>query len=317
MKKLIFVAFALIFVSSVNAQLLRSIANSATNHAKNAAENKAIEKADDEAEKGVNKLFDNLTKKDSTKKAAQEKPAPNSGEQGGKDQPPQGMSNFMKSMGMNTEEVKHKEVYKFSSEITMVIQATDAKGKKQDPAEYVSRFDETSSDASFVLGNKEGSTTTTIMDTENKCMLILTESDGKKTGIASKIDPGTTKPAAEEKQGTAQKPIEECKFSKTGKTQSISGYSCSEYSCETSEAISIAWTTKDFSANNNKIFGSSATGKAYKTEGLDGMVIQYETHSKTDKSSSIMTIKSIDMKKSSSFSTVGYEISSFSFTPKN
>jgi hypothetical protein len=316
MKKLIFVALALIFVSSVNAQLLRSIARSATNQARNSAENKATEKVNKEVDKSVNKAFDDAMKEDSIKKA-KEKPAQKSGDQGEKDQPPTGMSKFMKSMGMSTEEVKHKDVYKFSSEIIMVMQATDSDGKKQDPAEYVSRFDESSSDASFVLGTKEGSSTTTIMDTENKCMLILTESDGKKTGLASKFDPDAKVKASEEKPGNIQKPEDDCKLTKTGKTQSISGYNCSEYHCENADAINIVWTTKDFSAKNNKLFGSNAMGKAYKTDGLEGMVIQYEIHSKTDKSSSIMTIKSIDMKKSSSFSTAGYQITSFSFTPKN
>lgn len=321
MKKLVIVTLALGLSISGQSQILRSIVNSAKNQAVNSATNKASEKVDKEVDKGVNKLFDDATKEDSskTKENQKEKPTGNSSGAGGGDQPPASMSKFMKSMGMSTEEVKHKDVYKFSSEIIMTMQATDSDGKKQEPAEYVSRFDEATSDASFVLGTKEGSSTTTIMDTENKCMLILTDSDGKKTGLASKFDPDAKPKAPEEKPGKTKKsePIEDdCMLAKTGKSQTISGYSCSEYRCETSESISVVWVTKDFSAKNNKLFGGNAMGKTYKTEGLDGMVIQYETHSKKDKSSSIMTIKSIDMKKSSSFSTAGYEISSFSFGQK-
>jgi hypothetical protein len=316
MKKLVIVTIALALSISGQSQILRSIVNSAKNQAVNSATNKASEKVNKEVDKGVNKMFDDAIKEDSIKKS-KEKPDQNSTGQGGGDQPPASMSKFMKSMGMSTEEVKHKDVYKFSSEIIMTMQATDGDGKKQEPAEYVSRFDEATSDASFVLGTKEGSSTTTIIDQENTCMLILTEKDGKKTGLASKFDP--TAKAPEEKPGKAQKGEtiqDDCLLAKTGKTQTISGYNCSEYRCESSESISIVWVTKDFSAKNNKLFGNNAMGKTYKTEGLDGMVIQYETHSKTDKSSSIMTIKSIDMKKSSSFSTAGYEISSFSFTGK-
>jgi len=319
MKKLVIVTLALIMVTSLNAQILKNIARSATNQAKNSAENRAVDETNKQVDKGVNKFFDNLIKEDSTKKEPQKDPAKVSTEQGADDQPPASMSKFMKSMGVSTEEVKHKDVYKFSSQIVMVMQATDSDGKKQDPAEYVSCFDETSSDASFVLGTKDGSSTTTIMDTENKCMLILTNSDGKKTGLASKFDPEAKSKTPEEKPGKTKKSEsieDDCILAKTGKSQSISGYNCSEYRCETSESISIVWVTKDFSAKNNKLFGSNAMGKTYKTDGLDGMVIQYETHSKTDKSSSIMTIKSIDMKKSSSFSTAGYEISSFSFGQK-
>jgi hypothetical protein len=309
MKKLIFVVFALIFVSSVNAQVLRNIARSAVNQAKNSAENRAEKEVDKKVDEEVNKSIDKMLESDSTKnKKSTQKVSEN--------QDSVRASKFMKKLGVSTEAVKYKDVYKFSSEITMVIQATNSDGKKQEPAEYVSRFDETSSDASFVLGTKEGSSTTTIMDSGNKCMLILSISDGKKAGFASKFDPDANVKAPEEKTGTAQKIVDDCKLTKTGKTQSISGYNCSEYRCETADVTTIVWTTKDFSAKNNKLFGSNAMGKSYKTDGLDGMVIQYETHSKTDKSSSIMTIKSIDMKKSSSFSTAGYEISSFSFTGK-
>jgi hypothetical protein len=314
MKKLNLIILILAVSLSGHSQILRSIVNSAKNQAINSAANKTSEKVNKEVDKSVNKAFDDATKEDSIKKS-KEKPEKNSAGQGGGDQPPASMSKFMKSMGMSTEEVKHKDVYKFSGQILMVMQVTDSDGKKQEPAEYETRIDEATSDASFILKSKEGGNTTTIMDQENSCMLILTEKDGKKTGLASKFDINA-KPATEEKPGATQKPEEECKFSKTGKSQNISGYNCSEYRCETTDAITSAWTTKDFSAKNNKLFGSNAMGKAYKTDGLDGMVIQYETHSKKDKSSSIMTIKSIDMKKSSSFSTAGYEISSFSFTGK-
>lgn len=54
----------------------------------------------------------------------------------------------------------------------------------------------------------------------------------------------------------------------------------------------------------------------YKTNGLDGMVIQYETKSKKDKSVVVMTVKDINMNKASSFSTKGYQISGFSFGGK-
>jgi hypothetical protein len=316
MKRLLFLTLALILVTSVNAQILRSIARSATNQVKNSAENRAVDETNKQVDKGVNKLFDNLIKDDTTKNKKnqnlKEQPDNNPPEEGaGGNQPPASMSKFMKSMGVSSEEVKHKDVYKFSAQIVMVTQATNGEGEKMDPAEYKTCFNETTSDASFVMGNQQGGSSTTIIDQENKCMLMLSEKDGKKTGLASKFDPDAkAKPATEQKSESAE---EDCMLAKTGKSQTISGYSCLEYRCETSKSISVVWVTKEFAAKNNKLFGGNAMGKTYKTGGLDGMIIQYETISKTDKSSSIMTVKSIDMNKSSSFSTAGYEISSFSF----
>ncbi|HKM92743.1 MAG TPA: DUF4412 domain-containing protein, partial [Prolixibacteraceae bacterium] len=106
----------------------------------------------------------------------------------------------------------------------------------------------------------------------------------------------------------------ECEMTKTGRTKTISGYKCSEFRCEIDSEIEVAWITKDFSASKNNIFGQTPWGSAFSKSMLDGMIMQYKTTSKLDKSSSIMTVKSIDSNKKNSFSTTGYEISSLSFS---
>lgn len=322
MKKLFILIFAIFFITSVNGQVLRSIARSATNQAKNSAENRASKEVDNQVDKGVNKFIDNLIKEDSTKNKENQTTGTtkNDTATGDNDQAPAAVSNFMKSLGVSNEAIPHKDEYKFTGQIIMTIQITDSDGKSSNASEYQTCFDEKSSDAMFKMKSQDNnSTTSTIIDQQNNCMLMLTESDGKKTGFATKFDPNSsqnTQTAETTKTKETSNTDDDCTPVKTGKTKSISGYNCSEYRCETKDAISIVWLTKEFSANNNKLFSHNAMGMKYKTEGLDGMAMQYENYSKSDKSSSVMTVKSIDMNKSSSFSTVGYQISGFNFNSK-
>jgi hypothetical protein len=313
MKKLLIVTLAIILTSSLNAQILRNIARSAGNQAKNSAENKASEEVNKQVDKSVNKFFDNLVKEDTTKKS---KPQPTNAPQGGQangggnDQPPAGLSNFMKSLGVSTEVPPHKDAFKFTGQITSVIEGTDGSGEKTAPIESTICFDEGTTDAMF-RSKVQGNSSAIVMDQANSCMIMLNESE--KTGLISKLD--LSGQAGSTQTGTAAQE-DDCKMTKTGKTKSVSGYNCSEYRCENADGISIAWTTNDFGSKINKILGSSSTGTAYKTEGVEGMVIQYEFHSKSDKSSSIMTIKSIDMKKSSSISLAGYQFTALNIGMK-
>jgi hypothetical protein len=313
MKKLLFVAFAIIFVTSVNAQVLKNIARGAGNKVLNSAGNRADKEVDKQIDKGVNKFFDKLIKEDTTKTKENETTgtAPTDTTTGGKEEVPASVNKFMRSLGVSNEAIPHKDVYSFTGQIVMSIDVTDSNGKKAASSDYVTCFNDKTSDAMFKANAQDNSSeTSTIIDLENKCMLMLTDSKGKKTGFATKFDPNASN-NTNTGDKNAPKIEDECTPAKTGNTKTISGYNCSEYRCEDKESILIVWTTKDLSASNNSIFAQNAMGKKYKTDGFDGMVIQYETHSKTDKSSSITTIKSIDMSKSSSFSTVGYQISGF------
>jgi hypothetical protein len=312
MKKLIFLVVALVVISSANAQILRNIARSAGNQVKNSAENRASDEVDKQVDKSVNKFFDNLVKEDTTKTKEKSAPQPaaTSGG-GGNDQPPAGMSNFMKSLGVSTEVPPHKDAYKFTGQVTSVIEGTDGSGEKIVPIESTVCFDEGSSDAMF-RSKMQGNSSAIVMDQGNSCMIMLNE--GEKTGLISKLS--LSGQAGSTPTGAAEKNEDDCKMAKTGKTKSVSGYNCSEYRCENADGISIAWTTKDFGSKINKILGGSSTGTTYKTEGVDGMVIQYEFYSKSDKSSSIMTIKSIDMKKSSSISLAGYQFTALNIGMK-
>ncbi|HOO84371.1 MAG TPA: DUF4412 domain-containing protein [Prolixibacteraceae bacterium] len=325
MKRLLpLMIFALaIAISPAQAQMLKNIARGAINQAKNSAEDRASEEVNEEVDKGVNKFIDNLIGEDSTQNqnnTGERKPPENAAENSQAN-----VNRFMQNLGISTADVKKKDIYKFTSQIVTVTESTDEDGIQQSPVEFIINANESNSDFMFEAKDN-GNQTATIFDNENKCMLVLSEENGKKTGFATKFDPEAVAEGANamyesgmiaaEMEELEEVEEEECEMAKTGRTKTISGYKCDEFRCETNSEIEVAWITKEISASKNKLFGQTPWGSDFSNSLLEGMIIQYETKSKLDKSSSVMTVKSIDSNKNSTFSTAGYQISSLSFSAK-
>ncbi|HPS13652.1 MAG TPA: hypothetical protein PLB87_10275, partial [Prolixibacteraceae bacterium] len=216
MKKLVIVFLALMMGASVNAQVLRSIARSAANQAKNSAVNRTEKEVDKKVDEEVNKSIDKMLESDSTKNKKSTQTV-------SENQDSVRASKFMKKLGISTEAVPHKEEYKFTGQIVTTMEVTDSKGEKSPASEFVTCFNEKSSDAMMkIKGDDNKSVTTTIVDVENKCMMLLTESDGNKSGFAMKFDPNSTQTTTAGQK--TSKGEEECTPTKTGNTKSISGY---------------------------------------------------------------------------------------------
>lgn len=319
MKRIFLLIIPLLFMmlNSANGQILRNIARSAANQAKNSAENRATEEVNKEVDKGVNNFIDNLLEEDSTQTSTtdgEKKPVSTPAENSQAN-----VARFMQKMGVETTELPRKDVYKFNAQIVTISESTDYDGKKLASSEFIINFNDKNSDIMFDV-SEQGKSTTTIVDEDNHCILVLSDEGGSKSGFATKFDSEAFAQSANAAVKTgvyaeeAEENEDECEMTKTGRSKSISGFKCVEYKCETNNEIEIAWITNDASANNNKMFGHTPWGDTFSRIGFDGMIIQYETKSKTDQSLSIMTVKSIDSKKSSSFSTTDYQISSFSIS---
>lgn len=285
------------------AQILRSIVNSA----KNKAEDKAEEKVEEEVDKQVSRFFDSLMEKDSTKKSESEEPEEPAEDEDDMPQTRQSMSNFMNAFGVSSKDVKKKDVYRFNGQIVMITEGTDEDGKKVDPVEYTVSYNDDNSDILFKFQDQEGKKAAIILDAENKVSLILSDDGSEKSGIATSIESDDD---SESTEADIEESENDC-LAKTGNKRNISGYSCKEYRCENSEEAFSMWVTDDLSREKNRLLKKSPMGASFKGGKVDGMVIQYDWKSKTDKSSSKMTVKEINTNKSSSFSTEGYEIVSF------
>ncbi|HPR32591.1 MAG TPA: DUF4412 domain-containing protein [Prolixibacteraceae bacterium] len=314
MKKLFLFFILLLGISVVApAQILRGIVNRAANSAANKAEEKVGDEVEKQVDKQVSKFFDNMFKEDSTQAENEAEDAENVENEEEESMPrsQKSISNFMNSFGTNTPVTK-KDTYRFTSQIVMLSEGTDADGNKIDPVDYIISYNDDNSDMLFAFRNNQGQESTIIVDTENKVSLILSNEKGNKTGIATKFDVEEGEEESASSSGSETEVSDEDCYAKTGKSRTINGYSCKEYRCETDEDVSSIWVTNDLNRKYNNIFARNPMGGKYKNGKIEGMVIEWTYRSKTDQSSSVMTVKSFDPKKSSSFSTEGYEIMSFS-----
>ncbi|MDA3816415.1 MAG: hypothetical protein PF486_03495 [Prolixibacteraceae bacterium] len=315
MKKLVFLFISIFILGSISAeaQILRNIARKAARQAKESVEDRASEEAEKEVDEQVNKAIDKILESDSTKSKKEEEVQNEPSSSKSSDR----ASAIMKAMGVETTDIPHKDMYKFNAEIISVTEVTNESGKKEQPVESKMLMNADNSDILFTMkSNKEDGVS--IIDKENACALILAEKDGEKTGLALRVNPDNPEESVDEIPGMKMNHKEtgvedDCQPVKTSKTKTISGYKCNEYRCENDDEIQIAWITNE--VDTDKRFNNMEWFNQYVSNELGGVIMSYENHSKTDQSSTVMTIKSIDWDKSSSFSTEGYEISSFSYNP--
>ena len=305
------------------AQILERVARSAKDQAKRTTEKRATDEVNKEVDKGVNRLFDNVLKEleeesDSTSEVAT---APVKQQVTSQNADEERASRLLRSLGVDTTPIELEENFRFNTEVVMETESTDEVGKKQSGEMKVLTNSNNQNVAMVITDGKNISTT--LFDNENGVFAILSDTDGEKTGFATKLDPNSiqqsleTLPSIPYAYDEEDFDEDECMPKRTGRTQRISGFSCEEYKCETPEETTVVWLTKDLKISDDKLFGSMAWGSVKMDGGFEGVPIKFEVHSKTDKSSSITTITSISDNKTNSLSTKGYEISSMSISLDN
>ena len=147
-------------------------------------------------------------------------------------------------------------------------------------------------------------------------MLILSESDGEKTGFATSIDPEAMADMAEsyaEEEEVEETDLTPYNIKKTGKSKDILGYKCDEYLMEDESAEVHMWMSEKLGKEmrkewmkNQQTFGAMFT-HAY---ALNGMALEYDILDKDDGKKTIMLVTKIDLNHSHSVATGGYTVMS-------
>lgn len=215
----------------------------------------------------------------------------------------------MGALGLS-DNVAHEEVYHFDAYIQMEITSYKKNGNLDEQVLYDNYLHK--EDADYAMVFKDGKDQSTIIfDTKNLAMLILSDSDGEKTGFATSVDSAAMADLAndyeeEEVDTDSYRPM------KTGKTKQILGYSCDEYLVEDEETEVHMWVSEKLGKEmrkewmkNQQTFGAMFI-HAY---ALNGMVLEYDVIDK-DGGKSVMQVQKIDMDHSHSVNTQGYAIMS-------
>jgi len=222
---------------------------------------------------------------------------------------------YMKMFGL-TDNVPHEDVYNFDAYIQMELSTYKKNGDLDEQTEYDNYMHK--NDADYAMVFRDGKDQSTIIfDTQNLAMLILTDSDGEKTGFATTIDPETWAAAAEDlggEQAESYEPTdwEAYKPVKTGKTKQILGYTCDEYLVEDEDSEVHMWVSEELGKELHKEWmkNQQTFGNAFAYAwALNGMVLEYDAIEKNGEKE-VMLVKDIDMNHSHSVNTKDYAIMS-------
>jgi len=217
---------------------------------------------------------------------------------------------YLDALGL-TGNVDYEETYNFDAYIQMEITSYKKNGNLDEQMVYNNYLHKTDADYAMVFKDDDNKTTI-IFDTKNSAMLILTESDGEKTGFATTIDPEAMAELVEDYKEEEEVDVDAYKPAKTGKTKDILGYKCDEYLVKDEDTEVHMWVSEELGKEmrkdwmgNKQTFGGMFTHAAY----MNGMVLEYDVIDKRGQKS-VMQVKKIDMNHSHKLNTSGYTIMS-------
>ena len=217
---------------------------------------------------------------------------------------------YMDALGLKGN-VDYEGSYDFNAYLQMEVSDYKKNGKLDNKILYDSYVSKDASDYAMVYRDG-GDVSTIIFDEGNSAMLVLSDSDGEKTGFAMGMDPEAMAEAAEE---YAEEEMDDHPYAphKTGRTKTILGYSCDEYVVEDDNSRAQMWVSPELGKqvrkkmlSNNQTFGAAFYHAAY----MNGMVLEYEFLDKDEGDKVIMQVTDIDLNKSHSISTRGYAVMS-------
>jgi hypothetical protein len=214
---------------------------------------------------------------------------------------------YMDALGLSGN-VDYETSYSFDAYIQMKVSEFDKKGKPGEVMIYDSYVSKDAFDYAMEFKDK-GDKSTIIFDDKNGAMLILSDSDGEKSGFAMGMDKEALKEAAEE--GEAGDVSDSYKPYKTGKTKEILGYKCEEYLIDDETSEAHMWVSEELGKkvrknmlSNQQTFGAAFYHASY----MKGMVLEYDFLDKEDGDRVLMQVTDIDMNKAHSISTRSYAV---------
>jgi hypothetical protein len=215
---------------------------------------------------------------------------------------------YMDAFGLS-DNVEYESKYDFDAYIQMDITRFDKKGKVENQSVYDSYVNRESVDYAMEFMDNQ-SRTIVIYDFAESVMLMLSESDGEKTGFAMGFD---QEAMTERIESAAEDAESEHPFDlrKTGKTKMILGYTCEEYFGDDETAEVRMWVSEKLAKEvrremlyNQQYFGGTFHHAAY----VNGMVMEYNYLDKEEGERVVMQVTDIDLNRPHSISTREYAV---------
>ena len=157
-----------------------------------------------------------------------------------------------------------------------------------------------------------------IFDYKNMAMLILSDKNGEKSGVAMEIPKDSIQENAADEEAAAETAKQEdladynMYYKPTGRSKKIAGFGCKEYAYENPEGRVELWATNDFKYDYSSAYGQMGGFQALATAGFGGYLLGtvLEMHFKDSDSNarSDLFVKEINPNSSKQFNIADYQI---------
>ncbi|MFZ0280774.1 MAG: hypothetical protein WAL29_03945 [Bacteroidales bacterium] len=222
-------------------------------------------------------------------------------------------------------DIKYEDEYKFTGRLYMQMETYDKKDVVK--SDFFTYFNSNALNAGIEVkpvDPKEGEEAVPavfIFDNDNRCFLMLLESEDSKTGIISTLPDDSTLAAKTKSQKVEPTkpatPATPATITKTGNTRMIAGYRCEEYKVVEPEkdGYSNVWMSKDVKIKaDKKYWGKAGMPTYYNYPGFEGsMMLAMESFDKNNKPEMKMETKEINDNFAHAISTSGYTFMKMNF----
>lgn len=228
---------------------------------------------------------------------------------------------LMAKMGMNN--VPFDKEFTFTSEMVMRIEVTDAEGNLQ-KSNYKSYFDlNSNSYAMDFIDPTKNSRGLIVFDAKNGTLLILSEENGQKSGMAmpTGLNDSTLNAMkaeqAEQPEITDEQVALYTMYRPTGNSKKVAGHNCKEYYMENDNARFEVWTTNDIRYDYSRAYqymGLMQTMVAGGTTVMMGTVMEMHCFNKQNSEKSDFYVEEINMNRTNSLNIYDYQVIGFGGT---
>ncbi|MCK3684950.1 DUF4412 domain-containing protein [Maribellus sp. YY47] len=232
------------------------------------------------------------------------------------------MQNLLKGAGLSGTPVPYNTSYAFPYLIQMHIESYEKGKDKSSSSEFLTLLDPTTKNVSYEAISGDISEKTSgqfIIDSENGAMIVLNSEE--KTGIVYGISSffesiGENYPENEEETETTDNYLVNPNVKKTGKTKTIAGYECEQYTFNDEETDAEIWITNDLKVSTQDFFSTLFKTSLYSNGLMAGRyIMESKSTDKETGDTSFMTVTQVDTNSGKKISFSDYQITNLgSFT---
>lgn len=298
MKKIIYVLITGLFISfsiNLNAQgLLRRLTDRAMET--------VIEKTEEEAAEEMEEEIDERMEEEENNEPASDE-SDNS----------ESFQNIMNRFGMDTTPVEYEDSYSFSSNVKMELENYKSNGSLDAINHFNTYYDINDQNFAYEILNEDNQQTGEgffIYDTKNNVSIILSEQDGEKRGIATRMEFSLEEIPEDFDLQEYDNDLSVLydNLTKTGRSKNIQGYNCEEYVYEDELIRSQLWITNEKFWQTKKIISAFYNSSQYASGYPAGGIMEMENENLESHEKTIMKVTEINENINKEIDLVAYDI---------